>query len=184
MTNKYNPNDILQPTYNVANFNNGSLGMQGNDEGEFLRIRQLLNAKNALGTEYFMPVKLGDVLLPNEPSVTVASKKNIVETVLVGSTVQGSVKELVAIGDYEITIRGLAIKQDSKLYYPEREIKTLHDLYKRNESVVIVCGLTELLGISRVIITDFSLPEMIGVQHAQLYEIRCISDTDFELEII
>jgi len=33
------------------------------------------------------------------------------------------------------------------------------------------------------VIKQFSLPEMIGIQHAQAYELICVSDEDFELNI-
>jgi hypothetical protein len=46
-----------------------------------------------------------------------------------------------------------------------------------------MCALTNLLGIYRLVITSFELPEMIGIQHAQAYQFTCISDEDFLLEL-
>ena len=160
----------------------GGIGTDGVGE-VFERVRQMLNATNVLGVPFFMPVKLGNELLPNEPSLTIVSKKNIVETIITGSKVQGIVHELVSVGNYEITIRGLILNK-YKLFYPEQDVKRIHDLYKLNESLPILCGLTELLGINRVIITDLSFPEMVGIQHAQGYELKCVSDLDFDLEIL
>ena len=153
------------------------------DAGDFVRIRQLLNAKLPTGADVFLPVEIGGYLLPNEPTMAIATKKNIVETALVGSTKNGTVKELIALEDYEITIRGIAINYESKKVYPETMVKDLHALYRRNEALTIVCGLTELLGVRRIVIKDFRLPEMIGVQHAQAYELVCVSDAEFILEL-
>jgi hypothetical protein len=153
------------------------------DTGEFVRIRQLLNAKLPTGRDIFLPVQIGDLLLPNEPTLAIATKKNIVETALVGSTKSGTVKELIALEDYEITIRGIAINYESKKIYPETQVKDLHTLFRRNEALPIICGLTELLGVKRIVIKEFRLPEMTGVQHAQAYELVCVSDAEFVLEL-
>lgn len=160
-----------------------SPSLQGGDNGEFVRIRQLLNAKLPTGADIFLPVEIGGYLLPNEPTMAIATKKNIVETALIGSTKNGTVKELIALEDYEITIRGIAINYASKKIYPETIVKDLHALYRRNEALTIVSGLTELLGVKRIVIKDFRLPEMIGVQHAQAYELVCVSDAEFILEL-
>ncbi|RMF00806.1 MAG: hypothetical protein D6772_05800, partial [Bacteroidetes bacterium] len=42
---------------------------------EFLTVRQQLNARLADGRQIFMPMRLGGVLLPNEPSVAVRRRK-------------------------------------------------------------------------------------------------------------
>jgi hypothetical protein len=113
----------------------------------------------------------------------ITGKKTIVETALAGSFKRGTVKELISIDDYEITIRGIAVNSESKLTYPEDQVKAIHDLYLLNESHFIESGLTSLLGIDKLVIKEITFPEMIGVQHAQAYELKCVSDEDFELVI-
>lgn len=152
-------------------------------ETEFVQVRSSLNASLPDGRQIFMPMQLGGVLLPNEPSIAVSSRKNIVETALAGSTRRGTVKELISIEDWQITIRGIAINFESKLIYPEDQVKSLRDLYERNEALEVKCALTNLLGIYRLVITGFELPEMIGIQHAQAYQFTCVSDEDFLLEL-
>ncbi len=155
------------------------------DEGtEFVNMRNSLQAVNPLtGKAYFMPIRLGGVLLPNEPTIVITGRKNILETPLVGSTRKGTVKELISIEDYDITIRGIAINLKSKLVYPEDEVKGLNDLFNLNESLSIECALTNLFGIYRLVIKQVSFPEMRGVQHAQAFEFNCVSDEDFILEL-
>lgn len=154
------------------------------DEGtEFVQVRNSLNASLPTGSPVFMPMKIGDLLLPNEPTIIINSRKNIVETALAGSTRRGTVKELISIEDWNIVIRGVAINYKSKLVYPEDEVKALRDLYERNESLEVQCALTNLLGIYRLVIREFELPEMTGIQHAQAYQFICTSDEDFILEL-
>ncbi len=150
---------------------------------EFVQVRESLNARLPDGRSIFMPMQLGGVLLPNEPSISIASRKNIIQTGLAGSTRRGMVKELISIEDWSVTIRGLAINFDSKLVYPEDQVKALRDLYEKNEALDVKCALTNLLGIYRLVILDFQLPEMIGYQHVQAYQFTCVSDEDFLLEL-
>jgi len=143
-----------------------------------------LRATLPTGQLVFMPMMIGGVLLPNEPSVTIVGQKTIVETALAGSTRRGTVKELISVDDYQVTIRGIALNYASKLVYPEDEVKAIRDLYEKNQSLVVESALTNLFGIYRLVIKSASFPEMVGIQHAQAYELVCVSDEDFELEIL
>ena len=151
---------------------------------EFVNMRNTLRATLPTGQLVFMPMMIGGVLLPNEPSVTIVGQKTIVETALAGSTRRGTVKELISVDDYQVTIRGIALNYASKLVYPEDEVKAIRDLYEKNQSLVVESALTNLFGIYRLVIKSASFPEMVGIQHAQAYELVCVSDEDFELEIL
>ena len=156
----------------------------GSTEGEsFVTMRNTIASNLPTGRPVFMPMRLGNLVLPNEPSISITSRKTIVETVLVGSTRRGTVKELINIEDWSVTIRGIAINYNSKEFYPEDQVKALKDLYEINEALEVQCALTRLMGIYRLVIRDFQLPEMIGIQHAQAYQFTCTSDEDFILEI-
>jgi hypothetical protein len=150
---------------------------------EFLTVRNQLNARLADGRALFMPVRIGGVLLPNEPTVMLTRRKRIQETSLVGSKRRGTVKELISIEDWQITIRGICVNAKSALYYPEDQVKSIIDLDGREEALDIECALMSLAGIYRVVIRESSFPEMIGIQHAQAYELKCVSDEDFILQI-
>jgi hypothetical protein len=152
-------------------------------DGQFVQMRQTLAAADVLGRPYFLPVRLGGVLLPNEPVMIIRGRKHIVETDLVGSKRRGSVKELIRLDDYDVTIRGIAIQTANTRDYPEDQVKALHDLYLRNEALSVESGLTELLGIYRLVVREIGFPELRGFQHAQAYELLCRSDEDFILEI-
>lgn len=175
-TNQLEFGKLDQPTDYTVKGNNA-------DSGEFVTVRNAINQNLPTGKPVFMPIKLGDLVLPNEPSMTISSRKNIVETSLVGSTRRGTVKELISIEDWSITIRGIAINYNSQSVYPEDIVKGLNNLYGRNEAIEIQSGLTSLLGIYRVVIQEVLFPEMIGVQHAQAYQFTCVSDEEFLLEL-
>ncbi len=154
------------------------------EEGtEFVNMRNVVKAFTPAGQQLFMPMKLGGVLLPNEPSVSIVGVKRIVKTALVGSKRKGNVKELVAVDDYQVTIRGIALNYESTKVYPEDIVKSIHDLYLKDERLKVESALTNLLGIYSLVIERVTIPEMIGVQHAQAYELQCVSDEDFVIEI-
>lgn len=160
-----------------------TVDIDSGNNGEFVTVRNAINQNLPTGKPLFMPVKIGGIVLPNEPSMTLSSRKNIIETSLVGSTRRGTVKELIAIEDWSITIKGIAINYDSPFNYPEDVVKSLNNLYEKNEAVEIQSGLTSLLGIYRIVIQEVIFPEMIGVQHAQAYQFTCVSDEEFLLEL-
>ena len=102
---------------------------------------------------------------------------------MVGSTRRGTVKELISMDDWVVTIRGIALNYKSVAVYPEDQVKQLRDLFERRESLKTESALTNLIGIYRLVIKEMFLPEMIGIQHAQAYEFQCVNDEDFILEI-
>lgn len=158
---------------------------QVNDEEgtEFVEMRDTLKAVTPLGQPIFMPMRIGGLMLPNEPTVVIQMEKRIVRTPLTGSESVGDVLELIAVSNYMITIRGIALNYASTKVYPEDLVKEIHELALRKESLIVENALTALLGIERLAILKLTLPEMTGVQHAQAYQLDCISDNPFDLEI-
>lgn len=156
----------------------------GTEEGAtFLNLRNTLGSNLPNGRTVFMPVEIGGLLLPNEPTIAIDQEKVIQETALVGSRRRGTVKEQIGFADPRITLRGIIINYDNKRFFPEDQTKKLQDLFQEGASLEIKCALTSLLGIYRVVIKRFFLPEMIGVQHAQAYQLDCVADEDFNLEL-
>ena len=146
-----------------------------------------LYKKDALGRWYFMPVFIRhqdirgeDHTLELENAViSITGTKNIVRTPLVGR--RGSVKELISIGDYKISIAAFIRSTDGS--YPEAQITRMKELYNINESVELISVLTDLLldeG-DRVVITDIQYPPTPGVEDGQAVTIECETDSPFEL---
>lgn len=126
----------------------------------------------------FMPVTIDGYRLPNEPLVEVSASKTIVKTDLAGYS--GTIKENMGINDYSITIRGLAINNESD-DYPGNIIRRLKQLFDKEESVTISTPILQFLKIDLVAIEGFSLSSLEGFRHVQPYEFQCISDRSVEL---
>lgn len=153
-------------------------------------------AKNALGIEVFMPITLTDPksdsngqketkLFLENTIISCRLKKTIIETPLVNQ--QGTVKEVISIDDWDIDIKGIIVSPDTEYYnsYPDAAVKLLTDMVFIGNSLEIQNALTAicLSDNEKIVIKEFSLPEMRGVENAQAFELRCVSDLEFKLII-
>lgn len=133
------------------------------------------------GTGYqFMPVNIGGVQLW-APSIRLSGRKTIVETPMV--ELSGSVKEIISLDDYVIQIRGVIKRKDG--LWPDDEMDELRQLWQRNEALPIINALTGhfLNGNEYVVITNLNLPEPNGFVESIRYELECVSDIPFNLEV-
>lgn len=137
-------------------------------------------AKNILGADVFMPVRLGGIDLPN-PCISIAGRMNIVETVVVGQ--EGTVKEEINTNDYDINIRCYVF--DNSGIYPEDIVKELVELWRERKLLTIECVLTDffLQAKDNCIITGISLPEQEANEDMQIIELSLRSDREYELII-
>lgn len=164
-------------------------------------------AHDALGNEYYMPVTIiyadntklssqdaalvgGDTLgilnkwdLPY-PVISIASRKTIIETPLTER--RGTVKELVNIQDYEITIKGFIIANTNE--FPEESVTILRTIYEQNAPLSIQNPLTDIFllrpdrsGSDQVVITELKFPAITGVKNIRPYELHMVSDEPFNL---
>lgn len=139
-----------------------------------------LYRENALGRMEFLPATLENITLPNS-LVSISGKKKIQETEMVGA--DGSVKEIISTEDFAIKIICTEIYPDNT--WPEKTLHIINDLYRKNKTLTLQCPLTDIFlqAKDNVVITSISLPEMMGIENAQVFEIHLVSDTYFELEI-
>lgn len=139
---------------------------------------QYSDLAGSLGTPLFMPCKLDDLWLPNEPMITISGQNTIVKTILTG--VKGSVKELINTDDYSIKIQGIIVNETSD-DLPEDIIRKIRTICEKRESVTIGNRLLTLFDIHKVAIENFSFPGIEGYQNCQAYEITCYSDWPLNL---
>lgn len=148
-----------------------------------------LYKKDALGRWYFMPVFIRHKDLPGDDHtlelenavIGIDGTKRITKTQLVGR--RGSVKEMIGIDDYTITIAALIRSADGS--YPEAQITQMKELWNINESVELVSALTDLLfdGDQRIVIKSIKYPTTPGVEDAQAVTITCETDSAVELTL-
>lgn len=134
-----------------------------------------------LGTPILLPCKLDDVQLPNEPLITLSGSKRVVMTEVDGN--DGTFKELYSRGDMEVLIQGIAVDDDNPDEYPENQVRAIRNLVEKPSHLRIVNRLTALWNIEHVAVLSYSFPAVPGEIGMQGYEIRCVSDRDFQLRL-
>jgi hypothetical protein len=140
----------------------------------------VVEQKSLLDTPLFLPLKLNGIQLPNEPLIDISMCKKNIMTDIDGN--DGSFKENFTNGDYKITIRGIATN-DEVDDLPEAFIRQLRTIIEDRKSVPAVNRLLSLFNIQYLSIGDIQLPRVPGEIAMQGYELVCLSDKVFELEL-
>jgi len=112
--------------------------------------------------------------------VEVNQNRNIVTTNIAG--LDGSVKEFINNGDYNITIRGFFSSDDADVY-PAVDVRTLSAYLKAPVSLKITnLFLNDYFGITDIVPVSYSFHQQEGVRNVQYFTIECLSDIAFEIK--
>ena len=159
----------------------GGLKNRNNDvytEQSFIEIQNV--AESYLGTPVFDNI----VLLPDEINLridtvllSISQTKNIVKTAIQG--LNGTVKEYIADGDYEINIKGLIVSENNQ--YPSADVASLIEICKRSENIRVTSNFLNLFSIDDIVIESYSFEQLEGYTNVQKFEINAISDKPTEL---
>jgi len=108
----------------------------------------------------------------------VAMRRNIVTTAIQGRN--GTVKEYISDGDYDVTIRGMLVEQ-SAYAYPADQVRELMRLVQLPQAIIAVSPFLQLFRIFELVVMDYRLSQREGFQNTQLFELNCVSDVPIEL---
>lgn len=163
------------------------------------------NIMSYLGTPIFMPVwfkggkypvivngeqQLRDfktLRLPATTTVSFSRNKDIAKTAPSGGT--GTVKELFAFSDWDITIQGIIITEGNRegqnaSIFPEEELNELKKYEEVADSIEVFGGLFEAFNINRVAVERAVLGNTQGGKPNVIpFQFRCTSDEPVELII-
>lgn len=160
-------NEIQDQDYNMTTMETGKapLSMLGTPVFADLILR---NKSGVVGLQFLW------VLLE------VNMQKLIVKTAVQGRN--GTVKEYVSDGDYQVTIRG-GLFSPFSYAYPKDDVLTLLQLLQLSEPLDVVSEyLNSLFNISCLVVEDYSFSQKEGVQNVQLFEIKTVSDMPIALK--
>lgn len=138
-------------------------------------------ATDALGREFFLPVKIETYLIPFAV-IGLTAKKTIVSTAMPERG--GSVKELISIEDYLINIKGLLVSEDGT--WPEDGVFDMHSIFATNRALKLECVLTDIIlkKDQLVVVKECRWPPIAGVEHVRAFEMELESDMIFDLETV
>lgn len=139
---------------------------------------------NSLGVEKFMPVKLNDLELPDEPFLSFSGGKKLERTPITGSDGKevGEITELITNRRIDIRCRGVIVGTDG--FYPSDDVRKLKNVFDIQGSLKIENAITNILGIDRIIIEDWRMPGVEGVENAEAYEFTGYAEQSIEEGIL
>lgn len=109
----------------------------------------------------------------------VTQQKNIVSTNIIDFN--GTVKEFVNNGDYQISLRGF-LSSDAPDKYPTESVKLLQSYLMAPISLSIVSKyLNDIFKIDHVIVTNFNFFQNQGLRNVQYFTVDMLSDFNFQI---
>ena len=105
--------------------------------------------------------------------------KKIVETEIQG--LDGTVKEYIGLGDYNVTINGLIVAANGQSI--ASDLYNLMTQLKARVAIPVECDYLNNLGISTLVVKEFDLEQEAGGYSKQAFTIQCLSDKDVVLQI-
>lgn len=112
--------------------------------------------------------------------ITVNQTKNIIKTQIAGGN--GTVKEYIGDGDYEIKIQGMIVGKYANIPPPITEKIRIAEILKAPMALPISCNFLDMFNINSVVIEDFEFSQIEGTRNAIGVSISCISDEPFEIQ--
>lgn len=128
-------------------------------------------------------------LFPFEPMITISSGNTIIKRNVAkqGNKLTGTIKERWNRKDFEITVTGVLIgsllKGSVEECFPREQFIKLFEYLKHNKEFYIYCAPLELLGVTKVVVEDYSFPFTKG-ENVQAYDLKLTSDDFYNLLVI
>ena len=113
--------------------------------------------------------------------MTVSQSKNIVTTEIQGRN--GTVKEYIGMGDYNITINGILTTKNGNGVNPIEQLRNLKLMLNANRTLEVACTYLQTLDITNLVIKDYELPQEYGGYSYQKFSITALSDYPKEIYI-
>lgn len=125
----------------------------------------------------------GDKLVMSDAVVSLSREKRIVRTALAG--LDGTIKEYICNGDYDITIAVgiVAVDESGQIVdeYPAAGVGRVKEFLDENKAVTVSSEFLKIFGISRMVVTRFSLKQETH-SNRQTLEVRALSDVDYVIK--
>lgn len=120
-------------------------------------------------------IDLPDLVL-NACIVSIQANRYVNQSIPINSDA-GTIKEIMAFGEYNIKITGHLINDDKPKEYAAFAALTLDALSKMTTAINIESGFLNIFNINKVVITDYNLQQIEGFSGILTYDISMISET-------
>ena len=147
------------------------------DDVLFTNNESVLYTINQFGQLSIVTKTILPDLLLNVAIVQLNVNRFIQQSIPVNSDA-GTIKEIMAFGEYDIKITGHLVNNTNPKEYPIVAVKTLDALCKITTSVNVKSYFLSLFGINKILITDYTLEQVEGFSGICTYTITAVSDTE------
>ncbi|WP_264548028.1 DUF6046 domain-containing protein [Flavobacterium sp. N2820] len=127
-------------------------------------------------------------LFPFEPMINISSGNNIIKRNVAkqGEKLIGTIKERWSRKDFDIQVTGVLmgsmLKGLPEDTFPREQMERLFEFLKHSKEFFIYCHPLEILGITKVVVEDYSFPFTKG-ENVQAYDLKLTSDFAYNLLI-
>lgn len=125
-------------------------------------------------------------LFPFEPMINISSGNNIIKRNVAkqGDKLVGTIKERWSRKDFEIQVTGALIgsivKGSVEECFPKAQMEKLFEFLIYHKQLYVYCEPLEILGITKVVVEDYSFPFTKG-ENVQAYDLKLTSDDSYNL---
>lgn len=127
-------------------------------------------------------------LFPFEPMINTSSGNNIIKRNVAkqGEKLIGTIKERWSRKDFEIQVTGVLmgnmLQGNPEQTFPREQMERLFEFLKHSKEFFVYCHPLEILGITKVVVEDYSFPFTKG-ENVQAYDLKLTSDFAYNLLI-
>lgn len=112
--------------------------------------------------------------------ITIDQTKNIIETPIQGRN--GTVKEYIGLGDYNVTIDGIILGTNSA--YPLSKVGDLKEMVTAPIAIQVISWFLQLWDINYLVVKGFDIPQEEGSNSLQRFTLNCLSDNPVQLRLL
>ena len=131
----------------------------------------LTDPQEATGAQLYLNDCLVDINLPRQ----------VVKTPRVGA--DGTVKEFVSNGDYQISIKGLFINGANPDQLPERQLRNAIRWFRKGRALGVTGKIFDIFGIHNIVIEDVRFPQIPTFIGMRPFELSCVSDIEYIIDL-
>lgn len=109
--------------------------------------------------------------------------KNIVTTAVQGRN--GTVKEYISDGDYQISINGVITSQYNNVAPFEQDIAYMNSVFamlRGNVAIPVSCSFLDMFQINSMVVMDYKFGQVEGARNTISFSMNCLSDEPFEIK--
>lgn len=105
-------------------------------------------------------------------------EKNVIRTSIQGRN--GTVKEYISMGDYEIFIQGIIVAEQAQVS-PKDIVKALKDLLEVPDSLEVSSDFLQIFSIHNIVVLGYTIGQIMGSHNQIPFTIRAVSDQPIEV---